>query len=558
MRIFTTVSVALLLVALLCASQLYGQPISQTSLRPHHADSHLLDADSPPLGSPTDHLPPETGWLVALVRERDGELLADRTSSRLISARHRIWRVSGVGAETLISELERAGALRYVEPDVRSLRFKSHGEGGDPLLPEQWWFTSIGADRVEPPDRGVPLIVIDDGFDPSHPEFRDRQQKLLNARHIGPFETHFHGMAVSSVAAAPANGVGIVGVYPKANFWYWDIRRDFPRCSDAVAAIDAVTRTPRKAVINISWGFPPNQCSALREAIQGAFGVGYLIVAAAGNERALGSPETSPANLSHVLTVAATNQKDRPTFFSTKGLGIDLAAPGKSIIAAVRFDQHASGYQALSGTSFAAPMVSAAAAWVWKRRPGLDVTQLFDLLRLSARDAGSRGWDRNTGFGVLDIPNALTRTPPRRDPGEPNDDIDEVKANGLFKRAAKALVGRSQRRAAISARLDWSEDPIDVYRVWIPAGRRLSVRLAPTANVDLEVFAPKARTVFYESQSKALRRGSLIAFSDRRGARREQLTVTNTGKRGEFFYVTAFIPGGKALRASYTLKAVIR
>ena len=90
------------------------------------------------------------------------------------------------------------------------------------------------------------------------------------------------------------------------------------------------------------------------------------------------------------------------------------------------------------GTSFSTPIVAAAAAWVWTLRPTLDVTQIFDLLRQSARDIGPPGFDSASGFGIVDIPAALAADAPRRDPDEPNDDVDQVKPGALFPTAGRS------------------------------------------------------------------------------------------------------------------------
>ena len=100
------------------------------------------------------------------------------------------------------------------------------------------------------------------------------------------------------------------------------------------------------------------------------------------------------------------------------------------------FDQ--SGYAELEGTSFSAAIVSAAGSWVATRRR-MHVTQLFELLRSTARDVGQPGWDKDTGHGILNLPAALGRPLPRVDPLEPNDDVNQVTTGRLFKGAAQAL-----------------------------------------------------------------------------------------------------------------------
>ena len=315
-------------------------------------------------------------------------------------------------------------------------------------------------------------------------------------------------------------------------------------------------------MINTSWSFGQGDCFALRDAVAEAFGVGSVVVASAGNEGDEGNPLREPASLNHVLTVAATDVDDRPMSFSNRNLAVDLAAPGKNILVAIPSGFASSRYDALfdfkDGTSFAAPMVSAAAAWVWTLRPDLDQTQLFNVVRYSARDVGDEGYDSSTGFGVLDIASALAEEAPPSDPREPNDDIYQVRANGLFATADPPLTSPARRRLDLRAALDLGEDPVDVYRAWVPGRGTLTVTVEPGGrNVDLEIFRRTAKTVYYKSRRQALR-GPLVDGSYQTGGRTETLTVENDGRRGEFVYVAAYLPEDGPLDAVYRLVATTR
>jgi subtilisin family serine protease len=93
---------------------------------------------------------------------------------------------------------------------------------GDPLQAQEWWLADIGADTSSPPGPGIPITIIDSGVDPTHPEFAGRPNTtFLDDQTVdGPGE--FHGTAVASLAVAPENGVGLVGVYPQAIFQSFD------------------------------------------------------------------------------------------------------------------------------------------------------------------------------------------------------------------------------------------------------------------------------------------------------------------------------------------------
>jgi hypothetical protein len=252
-----------------------------------------------------------------------------------------------------------------------------------------------------------------------------------------------------------------------------------------------------------------------------------------------------------VLTTGSTNARGMVSYFSTEGQGIDLAAPGESMIVAAPPFVDATGYADVDGTSFAAALVSATAAWVATRRP-MQATQLAELLRSSAREAGPPGWDEDTGFGILDIPAALRRPLPAVDPLEPNDDVNQVEAGGLFKDAAAPLTRPGRPRATLRARLDRSEDPVDVYRVYVPGRRVARLRVVATSNVDLEVFRPSTGSCYYQNRRRALR-AALIggSYQPARGA--ETFALENKRASGRYVYACVYKPRDAEQRASYAL-----
>jgi len=130
------------------------------------------------------------------------------------------------------------------------------------------------------------------------------------------------------------------------------------------------------------------------------------------------------------------------------------------------------------GTSFSSPLVAGAAAWVWTTRPELDNTQLFELIRRSAVDIGPPGFDTASGYGILSIPSALSFPAPSRDPQEPNEDPAQIEPHGLFPTGTQPLNGPGRLERVLSAHLDRSEDPVDLYRAWAPAHQVLHVRTA--------------------------------------------------------------------------------
>jgi hypothetical protein len=132
---------------------------------------------------------------------------------------------------------------------------------------------------------------------------------------------------------------------------------------------------------------------------------------------------------------------------------------------------------------------------------------------------------------------------------EPNDDIDHVKARGIFRVAARPVTAPGRRRGSYRARLHAHEDPHDVYRVWVPGRSSLTVTIRPNANVNAALWAPRTKKV---SEEGADRRRHLLASGTRPGGRRELIRVENATRRGYFAYLDVFV--GRSVRsASYSL-----
>ena len=408
----------------------------------------------------------------------------------------------------------------------------------DPLQAQEWWLHDIGADQAAPPGPGVPIAIIDSGVDPSHPEFSARAgTTFLNDQTVnGPDE--WHGTAVASLAAAPANGVGIVGVYPQATLEVWDASPAPGQLFElnVVSGIETIAQHC-PAVINLSFG-STNQNPQVQEAILTAVHNGCLVVAAAGNDGATGQRDF-PASYTHVLTVGATDENDQVAPFSSVGPWIDLVAPGTDMVAAVPLSHDPSGYSTgLLGTSFSAPLVSAAAAWVWTVRPTLDAGQVAELLRRSARDVGPPGFDNASGWGLLNIPGALAAPTPPRDPQEPNDDINQVKPHALFPTGQPALTSAGHPSNRIAATLDANEDPRDLYRIWVPAHRTVRVAVSGAdGDAAARIWGPQTVSV---DEVLAARRRDLKGTSARAG---------NTGFAA---YVEVLLTG-RSTRTQYVL-----
>ncbi|MPY64261.1 S8 family peptidase [Streptomyces spongiae] len=204
---------------------------------------------------------------------------------------------------------------------------------------------------------GVTAYVIDTGVRISHSDFGGRAVDGYDA--VDDDSTaqdgHGHGTHVAGTVAGTAYGVAkkakIVGVRVLNN-------SGEGTTAQVVAGIDWVTAHAAKpAVANMSLGGPAD--TALDAAVRNSIASGITYAVAAGNETANASTR-SPARVAEAVTVGATTNSDARASYSNYGAGLDLFAPGSSIISLWRTSDTATN--TLSGTSMATPHVTGAAA----------------------------------------------------------------------------------------------------------------------------------------------------------------------------------------------------
>jgi len=482
-------------------------------------------------------------WIVAARGDRAaGDRIARAAGARRIAGG--AWEVARERARPLAAALRAQGLLDFAEPN----RIARPAQAPDPLSAQAGWRDFVVGGAVAPPVAPTsPLIaLVDTVLDATHPEIAGSNITTLGG---GPL-ADFHGTATATVAAAPANGVGMLGIWPGARA----LNVPLPNgqqilCSDSARAIARAVRAGA-ATINMSYG-SPTRCGTEAQQIAKAVKAGAIPVAASGNEFASGNPLEFPASLPHVLTVAAIGPDEKPTSFSNASAAIDLSAPGIGILTGVPAgfdpDGTADGFAPVSGTSFSAPMVSAAVAWIRAARPDLTPYQAAQVVRRGARDIGARGYENSTGFGALSLPGALAKRPPADDPLEPNDDVRHVDGRAFGALAPPIFNGGKPKTVAAEA--DVAEDPVDVYRVKIRAGHRLRATLTPSlGDPDLFVFDSHARSVFAG-------RGSVARSTHRHG--KDRVTARNRGGRTTTFYVAVGFDKRKKLKrldARYTLR----
>jgi len=489
------------------------------------------------------------GWLVGARPGSGTRIVARAFGARRIGGGDYV--VSRTRARAMASALRSRGLLLYAQPDA--LR-RTTAVADDPrsVAPDDWR-ADVADPNLDPPQVTAtsPLIaLLDTRLDETHPEFATGNIRTLGGRPLD----NVHGTATAAVAAAPKNDVGILGVWPGARALNVPLPPEDLTCSASANGVRTAIRN-HAAVINMSYG-SQSLCRAEYNAIQLAVRRGIVPVAAAGNEFDAGNPLEFPASLPHVLTVAAVNGRQGSSSFSNSNPAVDLSAPGENILTAVPpgldDDGTPDGYERLDGTSFSAPMVSGAVAWVRAARPELSPDQVAQVVRLSARDLGRDGFDDATGFGLLDVGAALAKAPPPKDPLEPNDDMVWVDGRGFGKQAPAVFTGR--RTARFVGLVDAYEDPADVYRIRIRRRSSVHVTAKPVFGDPILAGFSSGTRELARCRRGRCRSTPRLATSRRKGSRTERITLRNrTGRIRTFYVALGRQSGARSLDAGYRL-----
>ncbi len=148
-------------------------------------------------------------------------------------------------------------------------------------------------------------------------------------------------------------------------------------------------------VINMSLEGPPNR--ALADLVRRAQARGCVIVAAAGNGGPA-APPAYPAAYPSVVAVTAVDARGGIYTYANRGSYIMFAARG----VAVKVPQADNTWSSLSGTSYAAPVVSALIGERLTRQDSHAAAQVIAALQQEAKAVGTpHSRDTTYGFGLL-------------------------------------------------------------------------------------------------------------------------------------------------------------
>jgi len=323
----------------------------------------------------------------------------------------------------------------------------------DPLYSAQWYHREVGAAQVWdrlPVDTEIIIGVIDTGIEYTHPDLQNciwvnrkedlNHNMILDSTDINgldddgngyvddvvgwdftdaprfrdsgdyldpdndPADEYFngHGTQIAGILAAEIdNNIGIAGLLPhlKVMNLRAGTANGYLEEDDVARAILYAMQNGAR-VINMSFG-DTEVSRFLSDVLFYAYSKGMVLVASAGNSA--DNQIHFPAALSETIAVGASNKAQQRAGFSSWGGLLDLIAPGEDLIACSR----KAGYNNVQGTSFSAPMVSAAAGMMLMLQPDFSNENVRRALRSSARDIDVMGWDPYTGSGILDFPRLM-------------------------------------------------------------------------------------------------------------------------------------------------------
>lgn len=349
-------------------------------------------------------------------------------------------------------------------PPATQLAAAAAPQANDPELQKQRYLTQIGATKAWETVREqqeLTIAIVDTGVDLDHPDLKDNLVPGANLVSPGeqPDDDNGHGTSVAGViAAAGNNGIGVSGIVWKAKIMpikALDNHGDGTEQELGEAILYAVRSGARIIVLSVGLH---RYSPYMLDIVHYAESKNVLLVAASGNDGvSLGEKAAVkyPAAYPTVLAVGGAKANNTVDSRSNQGTELDLVAPWDVYTTAL-----GGLYKKEEGTSMAAPQAAAAAALVWARYKNLLPYQIRGLLRQTAKDIGAPGVDSSTGYGMLQIDQAVRAT---------------FLPDGFEPNNSKATAARFPLNTQISAVLQGTNDH-DWYRIDTPFDGTLTIQ----------------------------------------------------------------------------------
>ncbi|MBM4114486.1 MAG: hypothetical protein FJ252_01260 [Phycisphaerae bacterium] len=336
--------------------------------------------------------------------------------------------VPGTAENAVAAELMATGLFQYACPNWTVYPCT---EPNDPRFVEQWhhpMMQSAAAWDLHRADAagGVIIAVTDTGI-VTHEDLLNRVPGFNSASDLAEADggvmddINGHGTHVAGCAAAAGNnGVGVVGM--GWNFRIMPIR--VSEASSGGASYENLLQGVQWAaehgakVISTSYsgiGYDPIETTG-----QYVRSLGASMLWAAGNS----ATDHAGWDFPSVLVIGASSQSDQRASFSSFGRGVDLFAPGVSILSSIRDGT----YGFASGTSMATPVANGALALIRSANPALTVAHAEHVLMHSCDVWGGTVNGEEFGWGRINLLRAVEQARSALLPAPPVARADRVRA----------------------------------------------------------------------------------------------------------------------------------
>jgi type VII secretion-associated serine protease mycosin len=345
-----------------------------------------------------------------------------------------------------------------------------NGQSASGMTSEPYPQQMLNFTDVWPLTRGdhVKVAIVDSGVDTSH-----RQLPRIDTYDVtgtGKADCVGHGTMLAGIIAGQdrrSDHVPFLGAAPGVDLISIKVATQ-EKANSPLLLAQGIKRAANLGarIINVSSSTP--NYPGLKSAVEYAQQSGALIVAAAGNtekDKKASEQALYPASYDGVLSVGAVGKEGKVEDFTDTKSRVSILAPGKAVISTWPRNT----YQALDGTSFAAPYVAATAALVQSYYPSLSAQQVKHRLEATADGSTSAG----SGHGMLNPLRAVTAVLPE-EAGQgrttvkprPVAILQPAQTDPFTRRMALALVGGALGIAGAVA----------AGGIIIPAGRRRNWR----------------------------------------------------------------------------------
>lgn len=291
---------------------------------------------------------------------------------------------------------ENSALIKNVEYDERG----ECGDYNDTYLTNQWYFNSTEMEKVHfltEGDSSINIGILDTGIDQTHDEFINKINTSLSKDFTSSNsyeDSDGHGTHVAGIMSANTNNSnGIASIAPNVKLSI--LKTDF-YVSEIVSALNYAETSNIKIVNFSGWKF--SNSTVLKNAIENYDGL-FITIAGNNGLNIANDSQAYPArfNLDNMIVVGSFDNGNTLSSFSNYSSAyVDVLAPGNNIYSTYLNNS----YKYKSGTSMAAPIVTATAALILSRDNSLTTSELKTKILDYADDSYFSNYSK---YGKLDI-----------------------------------------------------------------------------------------------------------------------------------------------------------